>query len=96
MRMPAKNKLNDLLNGYGQETEVKEQPVLPETPVEEKTAADKVPPSRRGKRHISGYFEPEVFRQVKIICAENDLTVNEVLKDALNALFVNKGKPPIA
>ena len=94
--MPAKTELKDLLNGYGQETEAKESPDLPETLVQEKTTDDKVPPSRRGKRHISGYFEPEVLRQVKIICAEEDMTVNEVLAAALNALFVNMGKPPIA
>ena len=86
--MPAKTQLKELLNRYGQETEVEDT-----TPKKNDT---KVPPSRRGKRHISGYFEPEVLRQVKIICAEEDMTVNEVLADALNALFVNKGKPPIA
>jgi len=94
--MPAKTKLTELLDGYGQETESKETQVLPETPVEAKKSEDKVPPSRRGKRHISGYFEPEVLRQVKILCAEEDKTVNQVLAEALNSLFVNKGKAPIA
>ena len=94
--MPAKTQLKELLDGYGQETETEETTVPPETPVEEQKADDKVPPSRRGKRHISGYFEPEVLRQVKIICAEEEKTVNQVLADALNSHFVNKGKPPIA
>lgn len=94
--MRAKTQLKELLNGYGQETEVKEPADLPETPVENEETENKVPPSRRGKRHISGYFEPEVLRQVKIICAEEDMTVNDVLAAALNALFVNMGKPPIA
>ena len=94
--MPAKTKLTELLDGYGQETEGKETQVLPEAPVEATNTDDKVPPSRRGKRHISGYFEPEVLKQVKIICAEEEKTVNEVLAEALNSLFVNKGKAPIA
>lgn len=94
--MPAKTQLKELLDGYGQETEVEETPVSPNTPVEIEKNNDKVPPSRRGKRHISGYFEPEVLRQVKIICAEEDKTVNQVLADALNSLFVNRGKAPIA
>ncbi len=94
--MPAKTQLKELLDGYGQETEVEETPVSPRTPVENEKTDDKVPPSRRGKRHISGYFEPEVLRQVKIICAEEDKTVNQVLADALNSLFVNRGKAPIA
>lgn len=95
--MPAKTQLKELLNGYGQETETQSPPASPENLVENKEAsAAKLPPSRRGKRHISGYFAPEVLRQVKIIGAEEDKTVQAVLGEALNALFVNKGKPPIA
>lgn len=95
--MPAKTQLKDLLSGYGQETERRENPVLPETPnVIVAPPGPDVPPSRRGKRHISGYFEPEVYRQLKIICAEDEKTVQEVLGEALNALFINRGKPPIA
>ena len=95
--MPAKTELKDLLSGYGQETEMKETPVLPEAqPVVVAPPESDVPPSRRGKRHISGYFDAEVYRQVKIICAEDEKTVQEVLGEALNALFINRGKPPIA
>lgn len=95
--MPAKKQLKDALGGFGQETEVKPLPIKSEQPVEDKgKPKSKVPPSREGKRHISGYFDPEVLRQVKIICAEEDKTVQEVLADSLNAHFVNLGKPPIA
>jgi len=94
--MPAKTQLKDLLKGYGQETEVPHSQGTPDPRVENQNASEKVPPSRRGKRHISGYFAPEVLRQVKIIGAEEDKTVNAVLADALNALFLKKGKPPIA
>ena len=80
--MPAKTQLKELLGGFGQETEAQEQPISPEKPIEAQNTDDKMPPSRRGKRHISGYFEPEVLKQV--------------LADALNSLFVNKGKAPIA
>ena len=94
--MPAKTELKELLQGFGKETEVEQPPIKSEEPVENKTSSDNVPPSRRGKRHISGYFEPEVLRQVKVIAAEEDKNIQDVLGDALNALFVNKGKPPIA
>lgn len=94
--MPAKTQLKELLDGFGQETEAEGTQTSPEKPIEAQKTSDKVPPSRRGKRHISGYFEPEVLRQVKIICAEEEKTVNQVLADALNSLFVNKGKAPIA
>ena len=94
--MPAKTELKELLLGFGKETEVEQPLIESEESVKNKKASDKVPPSRRGKRHISGYFEPEVLRQVKVIAAEEDKNIQDVLGDALNALFVNKGKPPIA
>lgn len=94
--MPAKTQLKELLDEFGQENEPKEQHTSPEKLIKAQNTDDKVPPSRRGKRHISGYFEPEVLKQVKIICAEEEKTVNQVLAEALNSLFVNKGKAPIA
>ena len=67
------------------------QALAPPAPISEKTA-----PSRHGKKNISGYFAPEVHRQLRIIAAEEDKTLQEVLADALNALFQRKGRPPIA
>lgn len=57
---------------------------------------EKVTPSRRGKKNISGYFPPEVHRQLRVIAAEEDKNLQEILGDALNAFFERKGKPPIA
>ena len=57
---------------------------------------ENVAPSRRGKKNISGYFPPEVHRQLRVIAAEEDKNLQEILGDALNAFFERKGKPPIA
>ena len=57
---------------------------------------ENVAPSRRGKKNISGYFAPEVHRQLRVIAAEEDKNLQEILGDALNAFFERKGKPPIA
>lgn len=57
---------------------------------------EKVAPSRRGKKNISGYFPPEVHRQLRVIAAEEDKNLQEILGDALNVFFERKGKPPIA
>lgn len=57
---------------------------------------DNIAPSRRGKKNISGYFPPEVHRQLRVIAAEEDKNLQEILGDALNAFFERKGKPPIA
>ena len=60
------------------------------------TPAENIAPSRRGKKNISGYFSPEVHRQLRVIAAEEDKNLQEILGDALNALFERRGKPPIA
>ena len=60
------------------------------------THGENVAPSRRGKKNISGYFSPEVHRQLRVIAAEEDKNLQEILGDALNALFERRGKPPIA
>lgn len=63
----------------------------PETP--SRSAAYR--PSRDGKRFIGGYFEPKVAKQLKLLAAEDDTTVQDLVEEALNLLFVKKGKGPI-
>ena len=53
-------------------------------------------PSRQGQKMIAGYFDPMVHRQLKMLCLEEDTTIQELLTDALNGLFTDRGKPPIA
>ncbi len=50
---------------------------------------------RRG-RHIGGYFDPAVSRQIKALAAEEDTTVQELVAEALDMLFQSRGKPMIA
>ena len=53
--------------------------------------------TRIGKRHIGGYFEKEVWVQLKIMSVEKDgLTLQEMLAEALNNYFKVNDKPPIA
>ncbi|MFC3230386.1 ribbon-helix-helix domain-containing protein [Marinibaculum pumilum] len=53
-------------------------------------------PSRVGRRMIAGHFEPEVSQQLRILCAQHDLSVQDMLREALNDLFRKYGQPPIA
>ena len=48
------------------------------------------------KKHIGGYFPPDVYQQMKILCAEKDMTTQDVLAAGLNAVFRMHDKPPIA
>ena len=55
-----------------------------------------VPPSRQGKKMISGHFDKDVHRQLKMLALEKDTSIQDLLSEALNALFERNNKPPIA
>lgn len=55
-----------------------------------------LPPSRQGKRTIAGHFDPEVSKQFKLIGAETDRSLQDMLAEAINDFFKKHGKPPIA
>ena len=78
--------------------EVDSIPSLPpavETP-EEARPKTPVPPTREGKKVISGYFDPAVKRQFAQIALNDDLSHQQVLAEALNLLFQSRGLPQIA
>ncbi|HWZ51724.1 MAG TPA: ribbon-helix-helix domain-containing protein [Granulicella sp.] len=55
-----------------------------------------VAPSRTGKKPVTGFFEPEVSRQLKKAALEQDKTMQQLLQEALNDLFRKYDLPPIA
>ena len=62
------------------------------TPVDETTSAKSVQGSRRGTKLIGGHFAPEVSTQLRILAAEEGATVQGLLAEALDDLFVKKGR----
>lgn len=70
--------------------------VQPDEDQAEQGTAYTPPPSRQGKRFIGAHFEPEVAIQLKVLAATSDTTSQELLRDALNLLFVKHGQNPIA
>ena len=53
-------------------------------------------PGRKGKSNVTGYFPPEVKKQLRLLAAEHDRTIQNLLAEALNDLFAKNGKPEIA
>ena len=51
--------------------------------------------SRTGKPSVTGYFAPEVRRQLRRLAADNDSTIQALLAEALNDLFAKHGLPEI-
>jgi hypothetical protein len=52
-------------------------------------------PSREGRRLIAGHFDPKVAKQLKLLAAEEETTVQALLEEALDLLFLKKGKGAI-
>lgn len=52
--------------------------------------------SRDGKRSVVGYFDPAVSKQLKQIALDEDSNVQELIREAINDLFIKRGKLPIA
>ena len=54
------------------------------------------PPSRINTKAITGHFDPDVSKQLKMLAVTKDSTVQALLREALNDLFVKHGQNPIA
>ena len=52
-------------------------------------------PSREGRRLIAGHFDPKVAKELKMLAVEEETTVQALLEEALQLLFVKKGKEAI-
>jgi hypothetical protein len=52
-------------------------------------------PVREGKRFVGAHFHPEVARQLKVLAAEDNTTIQELLEEAVDLLFVKNGKAKI-
>lgn len=53
-------------------------------------------PSRQGKANVTGYFPQEVKKQLRMLAAEEDKTIQQLLGESLNMLFARYGRAEIA
>ena len=66
-------------------------------PLRNRRGTTTLPPSRAGKKALIGYFNPDVSKQLKQMLLDHDRSsVQELLREALNDLFQEYKKPPIA
>lgn len=56
------------------------------------------PKSRRreGTRIVSGHFAIPIHRQLRVLAAQEDRTLQDLLGEAINDLFAKRGIPPVA
>jgi hypothetical protein len=53
-------------------------------------------PSRQHTKAIGGHFDPAVSRQLRQLALDETTTVQALLAEALNDLFVKYGRKPLA
>jgi len=53
-------------------------------------------PSRDGRKLVAGHFDPKVAKQLKLLAVEGDTTVQALLEEALDLLFVKKGRDRVS
>ncbi len=99
--MTKKGNLASALSGFDRRPSETKTTVIPPEPTSEKKIGregnrNRLPPSRQGKKALTGYFEPDVLKQLKILAASEDKTVQSLMNEALNELFKKYGKPHIA
>lgn len=64
--------------------------------VQTKASKNKRPLARQRAKHIGGYFDPVVSKQLRTIALDEDSSVQVLLGEALDMLFQSRGKPMIA
>lgn len=60
-----------------------------------RTHSDRIA-TRRNAKHIGGYFDPTVSKQLRQIALEEDSSVQVLLGEAIDMLFQARRKPTIA
>lgn len=92
--MPKKTNLAEAFKVDENELQPKPelQVVEPNPPTEPKAAK----PKAQKKKHIGGYFDLDVYTQLKVLGAETGMTTQDMLAEGLNAVFRMHDKPPIA
>ncbi|MCB4806576.1 hypothetical protein QO001_006587 [Methylobacterium brachiatum] len=56
----------------------------------------KRPTTRQGARGITVWVEPEIYRMIKLVGLDADMTTQDVMMEAINDLLAKKGKGRLA
>jgi len=64
--------------------------------VVEDTPANRTKPSRKSTKHVGGYFDPAVSKQLREIALDEDSSLQALLGEAIDMLFQSRRKPTIA
>ena len=94
-----KSTLSQALDSLDQRPSVPKETAEPmPAPITSATSQPKtpLPPSRQGKKALTGYFDPAVLKQIQMMAAAEETTIQALMTEAMNDLFKKHGKPHIA
>ena len=60
-------------------------------PLDPAAAARRPASPKSQRKHIGGYFDPEVARRLRMLASEEETTVQELLTEALRLMFAKRG-----
>ncbi len=84
-------------NKFAAALKPKSQPVAePDAVLQERPTSVHARPSRKSTKHIGGYFDPAVSKQLREIALAEDSSVQALLGEAIDMLFQSRRKPTIA
>jgi hypothetical protein len=102
MTMPRSSSLQAVLDQQARSAPPPPAPREPRPPQKPAAVAENVRPakfhrpSRDGRKLIAGHFDPKVAKQLKLLAVEGDTTVQALLEEALDLLFVKKGRDRVS
>ncbi len=68
----------------------------PSTPKQQSVKkASNVAPSRKGKKGVVTYIDEEGITHLKVFCAKNKISQQQLVLDALNEYFIKRNEPGI-
>ena len=94
--MNKKPTLSAALKSVGKQPLEVVKPEKIEEPSGEGNGKSRKAPSRQGKKIVGGYFDPAVSKQLHQIALDKEISLQDLIGEAVNDLFEKYGKPPIA
>lgn len=85
-------------NKFATALKPKVQPAPAVDPVQEASepASRHARPSRKSTKHVGGYFDPAVSKQLREIALAEDSSVQALLAEGIDMIFQSRRKPTIA
>jgi len=70
--------------------------VLTQSETEKNARTTGIPAVRIGKKAVTGWFDSDVVKQLKMIGIEREMSIQDMIGEALNDFFTKHGKAQIA